>query len=84
MPRNRHDPEKALAALARAFAHDHALSFPHRLTAMGEEQIARYAETQGATQAKQMRKALKRLKPAERQAIADDLLADDLLDFEAA
>lgn len=82
-PRPRVEPiapeTSALGALARAFAHDHALSYPHRKNADGaplipaESWIARYAETHGLHQARRFHQALHRLTPAERATIARDL-----------
>jgi hypothetical protein len=74
----------ALAALARAFAHDHALGFPRRnptgewLTPPppAETWIARYAETQGLQQARRFLDALHRLPRDQREAIAADLLTE--------
>lgn len=75
----------ALAALARAFAHDHALSFPRRNPtgewatppAPAEDWIRRYAETHGLHQAQRFRTALHRLPPAQRAAIAADLMGEN-------
>ena len=50
-----------LDALALAFAHDHALSFPHRAAVVTDSWLARYAETQGTHQAERLRTALHRL-----------------------
>jgi hypothetical protein len=71
----------ALAALARAFAHDHALGFPRRnptgewLTppAPADAWITRYAETHGMHQARRFLDALHRLPQDERAAIAAEL-----------
>ena len=80
MPRNASPTNKAMAALARAFAHDNALSFPHRRQESGDIFLANYAETQGAHQAQRMHKAFRRLSQEDRKAIADDLLQNSLLD----
>jgi hypothetical protein len=71
----------ALAALARAFAHDHALSFPRRNPTgewitppvPAETWIARYAETQGLRQARRFLDALHRLPHEDRATIATAL-----------
>lgn len=74
----------AVAALAIAFGHDHALSFPRRRDASEPERpwtphdawLRRYAETHGAHQARRFREALHRLPPELRSAIANDLLTE--------
>lgn len=75
----------ALGALARAFGHDHVLSYPRRnpkgelLTPdpPAESWLRRYAETHGLSQAQRFRQALRRLDHADRAAIAEDLLRED-------
>ena len=68
-------PTPALAALALAAAHHHALGYPHR-TYPGDAWLARYAETKGASDAAQWREALHKLPRDMRAAIAADLLED--------
>ncbi|UXQ89153.1 hypothetical protein [Synechococcus phage MinM1] len=75
---------EALAALAIAFGHDHALSYPRRRDAQDPDRawtpheawLRRYAETHGAHQARRFREALHRLPPELRAAIANDLLPE--------
>lgn len=75
----------ALLALARAFGHDHVLSYPRR-NPEGELRtpeppadswLARYAETHGRHQAERFHHALRRLSPTDRAAIAEDLTRED-------
>lgn len=68
-------PSPALAALALAAAHWHALGYPHR-SYPTEDWLSRFAQTKGAHDARQLRDALHKLPRAARQAIADDLLRD--------
>lgn len=76
--------EAAIGALAIAFGHDHALSFPRRRDAQDPERawtpheawLRRYAETHGCHQACRFREALHRLAPELRAAIADDLMTE--------
>jgi hypothetical protein len=65
-----------LDALALAFAHDHALSFPHRAATVSDDWRRRYAQTHGAHQAERFRAALHRLPHPARAAIAADLMTE--------
>lgn len=76
--------DPALDALARAFGHDHVLSYPRR-NPEGEVRtppppsvswLRGYSETMGWKQAERFRQALRRLDAEDRAALREELARD--------